>query len=214
MNASVTPVILPVTLPVTVSVLVTDRGSDGDTPITYSLNGKSTVQTATAVWSIAPDGTLTYTPTETTRLAAGRASTDAQRYDTYSVTADDGFGGRTSVAVKIFIQPKYADYTTVATVGGFKAVDDVTLSPDGAIAFISDRSSGQVTGVVGSNGLMFPEKLPIAADSIAITSDFSRAYFTDHKTGEVSVYDWTTGQVTAIPGDFGYAEVEIVADRV
>lgn len=191
---------------------------DGDTPIKFSLGGLSSVQTTKALWAITPDGTLTYTPTEATRLAAAKATTDAGKYDTYTITAEDGYTGKSTFSVKVEIVPKYADYTTAAKLGGFRSVADITFSPDGKIAFISDPNSKQVTAVIGERGLTFPEKLPIKADAIAVNSDFSRAYITDWQTGSVSFYDFATGQATPIPGTFGRpgssSEIAIAGDHV
>jgi YVTN family beta-propeller protein/VCBS repeat-containing protein len=89
------------------SVSATD--ADGDALI---FSGSTTTAKGSLV--VGPTGEFTYTPTAEARINAARAdAAEAEKFDTFAVVINDGYGGTTSVPVRVAISPRAPITTTV-----------------------------------------------------------------------------------------------------
>jgi YVTN family beta-propeller protein/VCBS repeat-containing protein len=120
---------------VTGSVSATDPEGD---PLAYS----GTTTTAKGSVTVDPDGTFTYTPTDTARHnAAADTATPEDKQDNFTVTVDDAHGGQTPVTVTVAISSANTAPTGTATVGD---PDPITGIISGAMSF-SDTDDDTLT---------------------------------------------------------------------
>ena len=177
---------------VTGTVAATDV--DGDT-LTYS------APASTAKGSITMAGnTFTYTPTDPARAAAGApGATDADKHDTFTVTANDAHGGTLPISVTVTIAPPAAGVpTTVSTVGtvvidgveGYRAV----LNSDGTLAIVITHTNTESGFTVVDTGT--GEKV---GTTVTFTGDYGQtAAFNSFGTRAVVTakhYDDDTSQI-------------------
>ncbi|QXQ13164.1 hypothetical protein [Skermania piniformis] len=94
------------------------------------------------------DGTVTYTPTEAARYAAGAVgATDADKFEYVTVTATDRGGAATVVQVVVPIAPLTATFQADSVAYDFPGtVDRTTYSADGTRAYLIDSTTDSTTG--------------------------------------------------------------------
>ncbi|GAA1460198.1 hypothetical protein GCM10009619_24710 [Williamsia maris] len=118
----------PATGAVTGTVTVTDGDKD---PVKYT--GPTTTAGGTGSLTVNPDGTYTYTPTATAQHNA--ASATGAKSDTFTIVADDGFGGTTEIVVTVPITAVNANpvggVQTPGTVGAGGVVSGAVTTTDG-----------------------------------------------------------------------------------
>lgn len=140
---------------------VTATDPDGDT-VTYS------APTTTAKGTVVIDavtGEFVYTPTAAARHAAATlTATDAQRTDTFTVTATDERGGKATISVAVVISPVNA-----APVAGTASVVD------------PDTSTGVVTGSAAATDadgdtLTFSGSTTTAKGAVVVSADGTFVY--------------------------------------
>jgi VCBS repeat-containing protein/YVTN family beta-propeller protein len=207
---------------VTGSVSATD--ADGDA-LFYSgstLTGKGVVV-------VALNGTFTYTPTSTARHAAGRVgAASADKVDTFTVTAVDGYGGTITVPVTVTISPaNTAPIAGTVTVGDPNATSGALIGSvsasdanGDALTFSGSATTSRGTVVVASDGTFTytpsdaarrnaanPNAVLNQFDTssiLAFTPDGRRIYTveTSGLNATVSVIDTTTGAVASTISGF------------
>jgi VCBS repeat-containing protein len=119
---------------------LTATDADGDT-VTYTATTGSQGGTLT----INPDGSFTYTGTLSNTIrheAAKIGATSAQMNDTFTVTANDGFGGTATYTVNV---PIYA-LNTAPTISGGTAASLFGLSPTVTSISVYDADGDSVGG--------------------------------------------------------------------
>ncbi|MBX7448739.1 tandem-95 repeat protein [Mycolicibacterium sp. 3033] len=104
---------------------------------------------------INPDGTFTYTPTDSARhQAAAEGAGEADTHDTIYVTVDDQHGGTDFIALSIDVMPKNAAPTAVVTAGdpdptsGVVRGTVVTSDPDRDYTYAVPQTITTSNGVV------------------------------------------------------------------
>lgn len=91
--------------------------ADGDTLTYIGISNGSTSNGGTV--TVEPDGTFTYTPTpEMRHAAASDTATDDDKFDTFTVTVDDGHGGLEETVVTVAVAPANESPSTTTEVAG------------------------------------------------------------------------------------------------
>ena len=170
---------------VTGTVSATDADKD-----TLSYSAPATTSKG-AVAIIAGTGAFTYTPTATARHAAARiGAVAADKSDTFTVTATDGFGGSVAIPIAVTVAPANANpLAGTPTVG----------SPD--------ASTGVVTGTVSATDadkdpLTYSGSATTAKGAVTVAANGSFTY-TPTLTARQQATATTTDTFTAIVSD-GY----------
>ncbi|AQA03202.1 hypothetical protein BVC93_13110 [Mycobacterium sp. MS1601] len=174
------------------------KGTPG-LPVTFT----GTVDPAQGTVVLKPDGSFTFTPSQTARLAAGAPGGAVTA--TFTVTASNGLAA-TNTTLTVPVSPLEAG-TVLATinVGGYPS--EMVVSPDGASLYIAalvvDLGAGTGTYVVkvidtGTNTVR--ASIPLGDNGLtdlALTPDGTYAYVTTFEDKAVAVIDTATNTVTA-----------------
>ena len=152
---------------------VIGRDADGDA-LTYT--GPAT--TAKGTLEISPSGSFTYTPTAAARhAAASSTATAADKTDSFTITANDGYGGSVDVTFAVSIVPKNNAPTgsvnlqspdaTTGLVAGAVIGSDV----DGdALTYAGSVTTSKGNAVVAPNGSFTYTPTPTARHAAAATT--------------------------------------------
>ncbi|MEO3760658.1 Ig-like domain-containing protein [Mycobacterium sp. B14F4] len=155
-----------------------------------------------------PNGSFTYDPNDAARLHAQETpGTDA---DGFTVTATDGYGGATPVTVTgLPISPAEATVKAAASVGSSPTV--VTVSPDGARAYVANPGGGTVSVVnTATNGVIHTITVGGNPNGLALSPDGTRLYVPNTTNGTLSVYDTSSyNRVGVVGGMYNPAAIAV-----
>ncbi|QNJ91200.1 hypothetical protein HZU40_23695 [Mycolicibacterium fluoranthenivorans] len=180
-----------------VSTRVSFSDPDGD-KLTYGTAG---IPPTRGTIVMKADGTFTYTPTATARLAAGIASTAVT--DTFAVTATDSHGAVTSVNVVVPVDPARHIVTGSIAVGS--APSAVIVSHDGSRAYVTNYADGtlSVLNTATNVAVGTPIKLGVLPGALSTSADGTRIYVVgiDAATnaGKLVVVNAATNKVVGPP---------------
>ncbi|HEY7050805.1 MAG TPA: DUF5711 family protein, partial [Mycobacterium sp.] len=182
---------------ITGAVSVTDPEQD-----TISYSGSTTTTKGDIV--VNTDGTFTYTPKpDALHAAIANDATTAAQIDSFTVTADDGYGGTLDIPVQVSLVPRVTGGSVLADMMPLGTTPlGIALTSDGAHAYVTDQYAQLVHLVNVKSGDVDAEIPVVGSPSrIVLTPDGAFAYVLGSSniiSNSVSVIDTATKQVTTV----------------